>query len=66
MQMSHEYRVIHRLGEQYATPVRFLDLLSAEKYLEVTKESTRQLGLTDLVEGWYIESRTITQWEEMK
>ena len=58
-----EYRVIHELGPQYAAPAVFADRHQAEGMVKMQRVLAEKLGMGHTADGWYIESRTITNWQ---
>ena len=60
---KNEYRLIHELGRQFATPTIFVRREDAMEALESQREISKQIGREDLRKGWRVESRTVTEWE---
>ena len=58
-----EYRVTHDLGRQFAAPMIFQDKDDALNALEGQRRIAKSIGRTHLADGWQLEKRTITEWQ---
>ena len=63
MKKKTEYRLIHELGRQFATPMIFVRREDAMEALEGQREFSKKIGQEDVGKGWRVESRTVTEWE---
>ena len=63
MNKKTEYRLIHELGRQFATPAIFVRREDAMETLEAQRKLSKKIGREDLGKGWRVESRTVTEWE---